>query len=191
MGISFQWKKIKLGKSEEWNGRKLGRWAAQEPVFINEGVPLWLGLSEILFNLKYLVLHEIPMSIAKCYRCLRMFFNWILWLGWWREASVSLGIFSITHSVCQFVVVAWLCPTLCDPMDYCLPGSSVHRILQARILEWVAISFSRGSSRPRDWTWVSCIAGRFFTSWATREVLVYHMAYLTHGILKWKVGQQY
>ena len=43
------------------------------------------------------------------------------------------------------------------------PGSSVRRTLQARILEWVAISFSRGSSRPRDQTWVSCIAGRFFT----------------------------
>ena len=44
------------------------------------------------------------------------------------------------------VLVAWLCPTLCDPMDYSLPGSSVHGIVHARILEWVAISFSRGSS---------------------------------------------
>ena len=59
----------------------------------------------------------------------------------------------------------------CDPMDYSLPGFSVHRILQARILEWVAISFSRGSSQPRNQTWVSCIAGRFFTDWATREAL--------------------
>ena len=48
--------------------------------------------------------------------------------------------------------VAQSCPTLCDPMDCNLPGSSVHGILQARILEWVAISFSRGSSWPRDWT---------------------------------------
>ena len=54
-------------------------------------------------------------------------------------------------------------------MDCSLPGSSVHEILQARILEWVAIPFSRGSSWPRDWTWVSCIAGRCFTIWATRE----------------------
>ena len=61
------------------------------------------------------------------------------------------------------------CPTLCDPMDCNLPGSSVHGILQARILEWVAISFSRGSSQPRDRTCISCIAGRFFTIWATRE----------------------
>ena len=55
-------------------------------------------------------------------------------------------------------------------MDCSPPGSSVHGILQARILEWVAISFSRGSSQPRDQTRVSCTAGRFFTDWATRSV---------------------
>ena len=53
---------------------------------------------------------------------------------------------------------------LCDPMDYI-----VHEILQASILEWVAFPFSRGSSQPRDRTQASHIAGRFFTSWATRE----------------------
>ena len=61
------------------------------------------------------------------------------------------------------------CPTLCDPMDYSLTGSSVHGIFKVRILEWAAISFSRGSSRPRDWTQVSRIAGRCFTVWATRD----------------------
>ena len=58
--------------------------------------------------------------------------------------------------------VAQLCPTLCDPVDCSPPGSSVHGILQARVLEWVAISFSRGSFQPRDWTQVSRIAGRCF-----------------------------
>ena len=58
-------------------------------------------------------------------------------------------------------------------MDCSLPGSSVHGILQARILEWVAISFSRGSSWPRDRSRVSCVAGGFFTDWATREALVF------------------
>ena len=67
------------------------------------------------------------------------------------------------------MLVTQLCLTLCDPMDYSPPGSSVDGILQARILEWVAIRFSRGSSQSRDWTLVSCIAGRFFTIWATRE----------------------
>ena len=56
-------------------------------------------------------------------------------------------------------VIQW-CPTLCDPMDCSLPGASLHGILQARVLEWVAISFSRGSSWPSDRTWVSRIAGR-------------------------------
>ena len=59
--------------------------------------------------------------------------------------------------------------TLCDPMDGSLPGSTIHGIFQARILEWAAISFSRGSSQPRGWTRVSCIADRRFTIWATRE----------------------
>ena len=74
-----------------------------------------------------------------------------------------------TQCVCVCVWVAQSCPTLCDSMERSLPGSSVRGILQARILEWVAIPFSRGSSWPRGWTWVSCIAGRFFTIWATRE----------------------
>ena len=60
-----------------------------------------------------------------------------------------------------------LCPALCNPMDYSPPGSSVHGILQGRMLEWVARPSSRGSSWPRDRTCVSCIAGGFFTHWAT------------------------
>ena len=68
------------------------------------------------------------------------------------------------------VLVAQSCPTLCNPMNCGPPGSSVHGILQARILEWIAIPFSRGSSRPRDRTWVSCIANRFFTIWATGKI---------------------
>ena len=72
---------------------------------------------------------------------------------WWQECVHAKSL------------RAWLC----DPMDRGPPGSSVHRILQARILEWVAIPFSRGSSCPRDWTHVSCIASRFFTIWDTRE----------------------
>ena len=65
--------------------------------------------------------------------------------GWW-------------WSMCS---VTQLCPTLCDPMDYGTPGSSVHGISLARRLEWAAISFCRGSSQPRDGTGVSCIVGRF------------------------------
>ena len=68
------------------------------------------------------------------------------------------------------LLVAQSCLTLCDPMDCSPPGSSVHGLLQARILEWVAIPFSRGSSWPRSETQVSHIAGRFFffSIWASR-----------------------
>ena len=68
--------------------------------------------------------------------------------------------------------VAQSCLTLCDPMDCNLLGFSAHGIFQARELEWVAISFSRGSSLPRDRTQVSCIVGRRFTVWATRKLYV-------------------
>ena len=60
---------------------------------------------------------------------------------------------------------------LCNPMDYSPPGSSIQRILQASIMEWVAILFFRVCSPPRDWTQVSHIAGRFFTIWATRHLI--------------------
>ena len=68
--------------------------------------------------------------------------------------------------VCSF---AWLYVTLCDPMDCSLLGSSVHVILQARILESVALSFSRGSSPPRDWTHVFCTGRQVLYHWAARE----------------------
>ena len=62
--------------------------------------------------------------------------------------------------LCVCVLHAQLCPTLCDPMDYSPPGSSVYGITQARILDRVAIPFSKGSPQPRDWTRVSCVFGR-------------------------------
>ena len=81
------------------------------------------------------------------------------------------------------------CLTFCNPMDY-----TIHGILQARILEWVAVPFSRGSSQPRDWTQLSHIAGRFFTSWATREAWQgwVQVAGLSSGtIVTWKKREKY
>ena len=84
--------------------------------------------------------------------------------------------FSWAHSVCFLPWYVFISHSvvlaLSDPMDCSPPGSSVHGLLQARILEWVATPFSRGSSQPRDGTWVSCMAGRFFIVWATREDLL-------------------
>ena len=79
-----------------------------------------------------------------------------LWVGYLTSVSLFLHLWS------ENVLVALSCPTLCDSMDCSPPGSSVHGILQASILEWVAIPFSWGSSQCRDWTRISCIAGRFF-----------------------------
>ena len=73
---------------------------------------------------------------------------------------------SWNRAVC---LVTQSCPTLCDHMYCSWPGSSVHGIFQTRILVWLAVPSSRGSSQIRDQTQVSCIAGRFFTSWATME----------------------
>ena len=80
-----------------------------------------------------------------------------IWHSLFVDLFFRLGGFKESESE-----VAQSCPTLCDPMDCSLPGSSLHGILQARVLEWVAISFSRGSSRPRDRTSVSHVPGRRF-----------------------------
>ena len=92
-------------------------------------------------------------------------------LAGWHSLSLSSRFCSVLFLSESESEVAQLYPTLCDPMDCGPPGSSVHGILQARILEWVAIPFSRESSRPRDWTQVSRIADRRFNLWATREAL--------------------
>ena len=79
---------------------------------------------------------------------------------------------SIKYEVKIFVkvLVTQSCLILCViPMDYSLSVSPVHGILQAWVLEWIAILFFKGSSWPRDQTWVYCIAGKFFTIWATKE----------------------
>ena len=93
-----------------------------------------------------------------------------------EEMQVYISIHNFTGTMyglctllwCVYVLVTQSYLTLCDPMDCSSPGSSVHGIFQSRILERVAIPFSRGSSHPRNQTQASCLAGRFFTIWATR-----------------------
>ena len=87
--------------------------------------------------------------------------------------SMAWRILSITLLLCAAAAAAkslQSCPTLREPVDCSLPGSSVHGIFQAIVLEWIAISHSKGSSQPRDRTRVSCIVDRRFTAWATREI---------------------
>ena len=98
--------------------------------------------------------------------------NIYIYIHWY----ICIYIYICTYAV--LCLVALLCPTLCDPLDCSPPGSSVHGILQARILEWIAMPSSRGFSQPRDLTCVSCIAGGFFTSWPAREAHLYLHLYL-------------
>ena len=94
----------------------------------------------------------------------------------------SLGLLlNITFSVTVLVIQS--CPTLWDSMYYSSPGSPVHGILQARILQWIAIPFSRGSSQPRGQTWVSCIAGRFLTVF----FFFFHLFLLVGGSLLYNI----
>ena len=95
--------------------------------------------------------------------------GWVDVLGWHTLTVLAVSLGPWQHWKKEKKVKS-LSVWLCDPMDCSLPVSSIHGIFQAWVLEWVAISFSRGSSWPRDWTSVSCIAGRHFTVWATREV---------------------
>ena len=109
-----------------------------------------------------------------------------------RHYFVDKGPYSQSYGFLSSHVWMWelghkegCCPflPLCNPMDCSLPGSSVHGVLQARILEWVTMSFSRGSSWPRDWTQVTRIAGRLFTVWATWEAHILHiMIYITYRV---------
>ena len=80
------------------------------------------------------------------------------------------------------LLVTQSCLTLCNPMDRRPPGSSVHGILQARILEWVTIPFSRASSQPGNQIQVSCLADRFFTFWVAREDLQRSQMNLAHSL---------
>ena len=86
-----------------------------------------------------------------------------------KEIGKKKSLLSIQPPLAYWEVKLLSRVSLWNSMDCSLPGSSVHLILQARTLEWVAISFSRGSSGPRDWTGVSHIACRHFTLWATRD----------------------
>ena len=75
------------------------------------------------------------------------------------------------------LLIAQSCLTLGDPMNCSLPGSSVHGILQERILEWVAVPFCRRSSWPTDWSQASCTVGRLFNIWATREAFFFSLKF--------------
>ena len=95
--------------------------------------------------------------------------------AWWAAvfgvAQSWTRLKRLSSSSSSSLVVQW-CLTLCDPLDSSLPGSSVHGIFQERILEWVAISYCRGSSPPRVWTHLSCLGRQSLYHWAAWEALI-------------------
>ena len=129
----------------------------------HEDVSMPPGLSHVIKSITSFLLSDIFKDKSDC-----LLFSFAL-----LEILAVCFFFFFTFHLDCVCLVAQSCPTLCDPMDWSPPGSSVHGILQARILEWVVIPSSRGSSQPRDQTQVSHVAGRFFTDWATREAQEY------------------
>ena len=126
--------------------------------------PCWLSILNVTVQTPFLTHHCLSQSLFPYYICHSFFIEKV------KESEVAQS-----------------CLTLCNPLDCSLPGSSIHGIFQARLLEWIAISFSRRSSQPRDWTQVSCIEGRRFTFWATREV-IFH--WKTNDKKIYKITQQ-
>ena len=109
------------------------------------------------------LVHQLPKTMF-------FFLNHVAFFFYWRIVDLKCVNFCYTAKWFNYRgLVTKSCSTLGNPINSSLPGSSVHGIFQTRILEEVAISFSRGSSPLRDQTWISCIAGRLFTNWATRE----------------------
>ena len=117
-----------------------------------------------------LFLGVVLLMLEEC--CFLWLSRYSCWWGKFGQCIITDTHYTVGGRNMHACLVAQLCPALCNPMDWSPPGSSVHGIFQARILEWVAISSSRGSPLPKDWTHVSCIscvACGFFTFWVTRE----------------------
>ena len=131
----------------------------------------WLAYNRCLINVYWkneeLIFHMNLCKFSNNFHWLGIF---IVFIFFPLETIFCKNLFCLWLLCCCCCSVTKSCPTLCDPMDCNLAGSSVQGILSARRLDWVAISFSRGSSQPRDQTQVSCIVDRWFTVWATREI---------------------
>ena len=118
------------------------------------------------------------------YFCLCKHLN--LYLVYWK-ADITL-LTKVQYGFSSTCIVTQSCPSLCDPMYWIPPDSSVHGILQARILEWVAMPFSRGFCLSRDQIQVSCIMGRYFPAWATSShVRMWELDYKEGWVPEWKM----
>ena len=143
-----------------------GNWAVSWKEGAGQGL-LWASSSGCTDDIDRLSQRSLKLFKQNHLDFLKANFRLFAKFQWKRRKPISYS------KCCMLCLVTQSRPTLCSLTDCRLPGSSVHRILQARIQEWVAMPSSRGSSHPRDWTQVSHIADRFFTIWATREAREY------------------
>ena len=111
---------------------------------------------------------KVSRQLCECHLCTHIEES-IKWRVKLQVVSEGAGTAQAVEEILCCCLGAQSCPPLWDPMDCSLPGSSVHGISQARILEWVAIAFSRGSFQPGEWTCVSCIGRKILYFWAIRE----------------------
>ena len=152
-------------------------------------VLIWVSLIMTNIDHFFIFMRIICISILTNYPYLLPIFILVCFFSYWfYTLYIPFSMLSFTNIISWFVMCILIFHGDLQPVDFVkvkvnrsvvsnslrsqgqyMPSSFVHGILQARILEWVAISSSRGSSLLRDWTWVSCIAGRFFTDWATGE----------------------
>ena len=152
-------------------------------VYLNV-MPSWTGLSDFHFHFtrSCSLIQKLTSERTMRLQLLEGLSQPYIWPAYQRACAGSHRTKAVDHFSLSFsaavltcyywwvcVLVTQLFPTLCYPMDCSPPGFSVYGILQARILEWIAMPSSRGSSQPRDWTQISYIAGRVFTDWAMRE----------------------
>ena len=153
-------------------GKFLKRWEYQTPWPASWEICIQVKKQQLELDMEQQTGSKLGKEDVKAVYCHPAYLTYMQSTSWetlgWRKHKLEWRLLEVKWSEVKW---SQSCPTLCDPMDCSLPGSSVHGILQARILEWVAISFSRGSSCPRDRTQVSCIAGRRFTIWGTRKAI--------------------
>ena len=158
-----------LGGADFNQNSKQGSGAWASPVTASPVTDSWVTPVPATSSLHTTATQTNPSPISSTFSLLLPTVSW----GHKDCPSLYLLYLKLWLDLLNLPVLCWaqLSLTICDPMDCSPSGSSVHEILQAKILEWVAIPFSRGSSQPRDGNWVSFIAGRFFTIWPTGEAL--------------------
>ena len=133
-------------------------WYYKQAVWFNTG----LGVRKI----KSWVKNGMSVSLWNSWGNLKLWGLWkVIRIRWGHEGGALVNRIESESEVAQS------CPALCNSMDCSLPGSSVHGIFPTIVLEWTAISFSRGYSQPRDWTLVSCIGRQILQPWDTWEAL--------------------